>query len=96
MTHLDNAGEVGLGWPGLAEWGWLTIPPSLPENQAGSRNGLRGEAELLPLNPMLCPPFLCPLCQAARQGASLPSPLVWFGQSPRTRVTCSWSLPPCC
>lgn len=103
MTHLDNGGEVGLGWPELGRVGMglvvvvgLIIPPSRPENQAGGGMSSRNEGSL---NPMLCPPLLapsCPLCLVAGQGASLPSPPVWFGQSPRTSVACSRSLPPCC
>lgn len=54
MTHLDN-GEFGLGWPGLGKvgmalmgWEWFTILPSLPENQGGSRNELKGGLSHLP------------------------------------------------
>lgn len=86
MTHLDNGGEVGLGWPGLGRVGMglvvvvgLTNPPSLPENQAGGGMGSRNEGSL---KPMLCPSLLATLLPTlpggwARCFSAQPSCVVW-------------------
>lgn len=47
MTHLDNGGEVELGWPGLGrvgvglECGGAHHPTELAREPAGERNGLQ-------------------------------------------------------
>lgn len=67
MTHLDNEGEAGLCFCGLCRVGmglWrrgLSIPLSLPQNQAGRGMDSQNKGNLSPLNPMLCPPLLATL-----------------------------------
>lgn len=92
---------VALGWAG---WGTAqgmgAHHPTRPAGgQARERNGLqeRGESELLPLNPMMCPPLLATLlptlpgCWARHFPAQL-SCVVW--PAPKDKSRLQPSLPP--
>lgn len=81
----ERLGCAVMGW---AEWGWacgvggLSIPLSLPENQAERGMGSWNKGNLSPLNPMLCPPLpatllpTLPDCRA-RCFPAQPSCVVW-------------------
>lgn len=88
MTHLDNEGEFelcccGLGRVEMGLWDrGLSIPLSLPENQAGRGMGSWNKGNLSPLNPMLCPLLLATLLPTltdcwARCFPAWPSCVVW-------------------
>lgn len=104
MTHLDNGGEVRLARPrqsGGGSGGGSPPHQACQRTRRGAGTGSQHEGSLSRFSkPRALPapslPPSCSLCQIVREGASLLSPLVWFGQSPRTRVAGSRSLPPCC